>query len=372
MQKLAQSWLVLQLSGSPVMLGLDTFLGEIPIFLFSLVGGAIADRMDRRRLLVGSQVIQMSCALTLAALFALGAARVWHILSLSFVVGLAQAFGGPAYQAIIPTMVDKEDVPNAIAMNSIQFNLARVICPAIGGFALTKFGAAWCFGLNGASFVAVIVSLMLVHIRFVPSPSGQSLMESMKSGLTFIRAREAMVSLIVLAFLMTLLGIPLIAFLPVVVRDVFRSGPDTYTLLLGVSGAGAIGGGLLVAASGHRPGRGRNALVTLILLGLFMAGFARSRLLWLSCVLLFLAGVALISTFALLTSLVQLVATDEMRGRVMSVYNVAFRGGMPFGGLMTGPLVDRFSAPPVLAAYGGLIAVLGLYYLLVHRKVASL
>ncbi len=168
MQKLAQSWLVLQISGSPFLLGLDAFLGEIPIFLFSLVGGVVADRTDRRHLLLASQLLQMSCAFVLAGLIAFHLVQVWHILTLSFVVGLAQAFGGPAYLALVPSLVKAEDLSNAIALNSIQFNVARVLGPALGGLALTKLGAAWCFGLNGVSFVAVIISLLLLHVRFVP------------------------------------------------------------------------------------------------------------------------------------------------------------------------------------------------------------
>jgi len=174
MQKLAQSWLVLQLSGSAFMLGLDVFLGEIPIFLLALVAGVAADRIDRRRLLIYSQLVQMTCAFTLAWLFALGAVQVWHILSLSFVVGIAQAFGAPAYQSLLPSLVPREHLPNAIAMNSIQFNLARVVGPALGGLALAKLGASWCFGLNGVSYIAVIISLLMISTTFIPSRTKES------------------------------------------------------------------------------------------------------------------------------------------------------------------------------------------------------
>ena len=180
MQKLAQSWLVLEISKNPFLLGLDAFLGEIPIFLFSLVGGVVADRMDRRFVLVGSQAVQMSCAFLLTFLFASGYVRIWHILTLSFLVGLAQAFGGPAYQALIPSLVRPEHLSAAIAWNSIQFNLARVIGPMLGGLALTRLGAAWCFGLNGLSFVAVIVSLLALHIRFIPAGTAASLLASLR------------------------------------------------------------------------------------------------------------------------------------------------------------------------------------------------
>lgn len=372
MQKLAQSWLVLDISHSPFLLGLDAFLGEIPILLFSLVGGVIADRIDRRKLLIASQVIQMTCAFTLAVLFGAHAVRVWHILTLSFFVGLAQAFGGPAYQALIPTLVGGEDLPNAIALNSIQFNLARIVGPVLGGLTLAKLGAAWCFGLNGASFIAVIVSLASIRIGFIPQPTRETLWESMKQGIRFIRARSAMVSLIVLAFSMTLLAIPTVVFLPVFARDVFHKGSDTYTKLLSVFGVGSVCGALIVAGMGKRPRQGRDALLILTGLGILITGFALSRVPSVSYLLLFLAGAVLVAVFSLVSSLVQLITTDDMRGRVMSVYNVAFRGGMPIGNLVTGSLVPVFSAPAVLAVYGFLLALLALYFLLIHRRVAAL
>ncbi|MDX2152481.1 MAG: MFS transporter [Bryobacteraceae bacterium] len=372
MQKLAQSWLVLEISGSPFLLGLDAFLGEIPIFLFSLVGGVVADRTDRRHLLIASQLIQMSCAFILTLLVANGAVQVWHILLLSFFVGLAQAFGGPAYSALVPTLVKSEDLPNAIALNSIQFNLARVIGPVLGGLALTKLGAVWCFALNGASYIPVIITLSLVKMRFTPKKTGESMLESMKDGIRFIRRQGAMESLIGLAFTMTLLGMPMIVFLPVMAKDVFHQGPNTYTLLLSVSGLGSILGALFVAGSGHLRYKGRAALFLLIALGALMAAFAVSQNLYLSCALLFLSGAALIAVFALMTSLVQLVTPDPMRGRVMSVYNVAFRGGMPIGNLVAGTFIKEFAAPPVLMVNGVLLSLLGLWFLVVHRRVATL
>lgn len=372
MQKLAQSWLVLEISGSPFLLGLDAFLGEIPIFLFSLLGGVVADRTDRRRLLLFSQVTQMTCAFVLAALVASDTVKVWHILTLSVVVGLAQAFGGPAYQALIPTLVQSDDLPNAIALNSIQFNLARVIGPVLGGLALTKLGATWCFSLNGMSFIAVICSLLAIRLNFIPARTQETLMDSMKQGLRFIRKQGAMESLIALAFLMTVLGVPMVVFLPVFARDVFKQGADTYTVLLSVSGAGSVSGALLVAALGRRPKQGRDLLLMLTALGVVIVGFALCRNLWLSCLFLFFGGALLIGVFALVTSLVQLITPDDMRGRVMSVYNVAFRGGMPIGNLLAGALIPGMSAPVVLAMNGLALSALGLWFLLVQKRVASL
>ncbi len=372
MQTVAQNWLVLEITNSPFLLGLDSFLGQIPIFLFSLIGGVVADRMDRRKLLVVSQLVQMSCAFLLATLFALSTVHVWHILSLSFVVGLAQAFGGPAYQALIPTLVAPKDLSNAIALNSIQFNLARVIGPMLGGLALTSMGPAWCFTSNGISFIAVIISLLLLPVRPIAAKTGASVLTSIKEGLNFIDKQEGMSPLIVIAFLMTMLGIPLMVFLPVVVKDVFHMGPKIFTLMLCISGGGAVVGALTVAALGHIQKKGRTALLTLLLLGFVMAGFGLSRSLLLSCILLFVASAALVAVFAMISSLVQLIAPDAMRGRVMSVYNVAFRGGMPIGSLISGEFIGSSSVGTVLVINGIGLSLLGLYFLLVQRRVAHL
>ena len=372
MQKLAQSWLVLQLSGSPFLLGLDAFLGEIPIFLFSLIGGVVADRVERRNLLLISQVIQMCCAFVLATLFYLHLVHVWHILSLSFIVGLAQSFGGPAYSALIPTLVKSEDLPNAIALNSIQFNLARVIGPMLGGLALANYGATWCFGLNGVSFVAVIISLLIVRTRFRPQKTGESMLESMKKGIAFVRQQSAMEGLMVLAFCMTALAIPLIVFLPVFARDVLHGDAKTFTILLACSGGGSVAGALVVAGLGRIKRKGRAALISLVALGVMIVGFSLSRSIVLSAVLVFISGAALISVFAMISSLVQLITTDQMRGRVMSVYNVAFRGGMPIGSLVIGSLAKQFTVPVVLTCNGILLALLGIYFLTINRRVAAL
>src|SRR5205823_7977383 len=184
-------------------------------FLFSLVGGVIADRMDRRILLLGSQLVQMVSAVTLAVLIATHHIQIWHILLSSFVVGTAQSFGGPAYSALVPSLVEKEDLPNAIALNSIQFNLARSVGPVLGGITLAKFGPTWCFSLNGVSYIAVIISLLLLHMKFQPQRTGESIMASMKQGFRFIRKQGAMEALIVMAFCMTAFAFPMIVFLPV-------------------------------------------------------------------------------------------------------------------------------------------------------------
>jgi predicted MFS family arabinose efflux permease len=372
MQTTAQAWLVYDLTRNSFFLGLDAFLAQFPIILFSLVGGVIADRMNRRNLLLISQYIQMTTAFVLTALVYTKTVHVWEILSLSFVVGLGQAFGGPAYQALLPSLVGKEDIQNAIAMNSIQFNLARVIGPTIGGIALVKAGAEWCFGLNGLSFLAVIASLYMIQVRYVPARTSEPILTSMREGIKFIRKKPGMDSLIVLAFGMTLLAIPLLTFLPVFAREVLHGGPGAFTQLLAFSGAGSVCGGLAVAAAGKVQGQGRTALMVLIGLGCVIVAFSLSKWLPLSLGLIFLSGASMMVSMSMVSSLVQHVASDAMRGRVMSVYNVAFRGGMPVGSLVLGRMIPIFTAPVTMAVTGALLAVMGLYFLLVQRRVAEL
>ena len=372
MQQLAQSWLVLEISKSPFYLGLDAFLGQLPIILFSLVGGVIADRMDRRRLLLASQYVQMASAFLLTILIATGVVHVWHILVLSFVVGTAQAFGGPAYSALVPSLVSKEDIPNAIALNSIQFNLARVIGPVLGGLALTNLGASWCFGLNGVSFIFVVFSLLRLKIDFKAGTAPASILNSMKEGFGFIRKQGAMQGLIAAAFCMTLFAFPMLTFFPVFARDVFFGGPKVFTLLLSMSGVGSVVGSLCVAALGNIKHKGMVAVLSLVALGGCIGGFGASRNLVLSAIIVFVNGSVLMVAFSMISSLVQLITSNDMRGRVMSVYNVAFRGGMPVGSLATGYLVKFYPAPTVIMVNGFLLMGVGLYFLLMQRRVAAL
>jgi predicted MFS family arabinose efflux permease len=367
-QQFAQSWLVYDLTKDAFYLGLDLFLGQLPIIMFSLFGGVFADRMDRRKMLLASQYIQMFSALTLALMFYLHVVQVWHILALSFVVGVGQSFGGPAYSALLPSLVDPEDLSNAIAMNSIQFNLARIIGPTIGGLAYTAFGAVWCFTLNGLSFLAVIATLLMIRVKFVPAKTTESVLKSMKEGISFIRCRDGMSALVILAFCTTLFGFSLNGFLPVFVRSVFNKGPETYTLLLVCSGAGSIIGALSVAAVEKMEGQGRLTLIILVILGLLIASFAFSRWLPLSCVLLFFAGMAVMASASFMVSLAQLITTDAMRGRVMSVYNLAFRAGIPLGSLAIGRLIPLIGVHRAQAGAGLTLTVISLYFLLTNRE----
>jgi predicted MFS family arabinose efflux permease len=372
MQIVAQGWLIYRLSHSAFLLALDQFLGGIPIFLFSLIGGVVADRVERRKILLSSQYVQMATAGLLTILVGTGLVHVWHILCLSFISGLAQAFGGPAYQALIPTLVEKDDMPNAIALNSIQFNVAVMVGPALAGQALAKLGEKWCFGLNALSFLAPIVSLSLISARFFPAKTAESMFVSLKQGIQFARKQSSMEALILLAFCMTALGMPMRTYIPVFVKDIFHRGPETYGNLLSLMGFGSIFGSLIIASAGNFKKKGRVALVALILLGASISGFALSTSVPLSGAILVLAGASMMAVFATVNSLVQLITTNEMRGRVMSVYNVAFRGGMPMGNLLSGWLVPIFTAPVVLGVNGFLLILLALYFLLVQRRLAAL
>ena len=372
MQIVAQGWLIYRLSHSAFLLALDQFLGGIPIFLFSLIGGVVADRAERRKILLGSQYVQMATAGLLTILVITDLVHVWHILCLSFISGLAQAFGGPAYQALIPTLVENDDMPNAIALNSIQFNVAVMVGPALAGQTLAKLGEKWCFGLNALSFLAPIISLSIIRARFLPLKTTESMFASLKQGIQFARKQSSMEALILLAFCMTALAMPMRTYIPVFVKDIFHRGPETYGNLLALMGLGSIFGSLMIASAGNFKRKGFVALCALICLGAGISGFAFSKSVPLSGIILVVVGASMMAVFATVTSLVQLITTNEMRGRVMSVYNVAFRGGMPLGNLLSGWLVPIFTAPVVLGVNGFLLVLLALYFLLLQRRLAAL
>lgn len=360
MQKVAQAWLLVTLTGprSAFFLGLDAFLGELPILLFTLIGGVVADRRNRRHLLVISQCVQMASAFTLALLVYTDVVRVWHILTLSIISGTAQAFGGPAYQSLIPSLVEKHDLPNAIALNSIQFNLARVIGPLVAGLALTSLGMVACFGLNGVSFLFVIAAILGLHLVHVQPVIVERMRDQLKGGLRYVRDQPQLITLMLLGFISAFLGLPLLTFLPVIAKDVFQQDVGFYTRLMTFSGAGAVAGALIVAWIGKHRHMGLMLLIVQVALGLLVVGFSASRVPWLTAMLLFCCGGMLVMCFSLTTSLVQLLAPTELRGRVVSIYMVAFRGGSPLGGLVSGGLVTLLGSAPLVLALNGLALVL--------------
>jgi MFS family permease len=368
----AQNWMVLSLTGSAFFLGLDSFLQQLPIMLFTLIGGVLADRRDRRRTLLASQYIQMATAAVLALLVYFDLVRIWHILLLSFVTGLAQAFGGPAYQSLVPSLVDKKDLPNATALNSIQFNIARVLGPLLFGGTLSV-AALWgfndqqsmavCFAINAVSFLVVINTLMALRVKHIPPAATKSMRDEMSGGIQYVRAHGALVALIVLAATTTFLGFAVLTFLPVFTKSVFGGDARTYSHLLAFSGAGSVVGALVVAWLGTFKRMGLTSLLMQAMYGIFIVMFAQSQTLWLSDALLFLTGASLMVVFSTVTSLVQLTAPNEMRGRVMSIYMLAFRGGMPLGSLASGYAATFISAPQVLVINGVLLVVVAAYFL---------
>jgi predicted MFS family arabinose efflux permease len=367
MQEVAQNWLILTMTGSAFLLGLDAFLGDAPFLLFSLIGGVLADRIDRRRILLRSQYVQLGSAALLAVLLLLGAVHVWMILTLSFVVGLAQSFGGPAYQALVPTLVDREDLPNAVALNSIQFNLARVIGPVLAGVAFYRLGAAACFGLNALSFLAPIAALLLLKRGGGMAAPAEGVLASLKAGLVAVRDAKTLRGLIVLSFIGSFCAMPLVTFLPVFARNVFHRDAKGYSVLLASFGIGAILGAVGVAAFGNVKRKGTLAVAMQMLFGALMAGFAISRTPVLSYALLALAGASLMVVFALFMTLVQTHVEDRLRGRVVSVYSLAFRGAMPLGNLAAGALAGLFSAPAVLFGNGVVMVLVGAAVMLTGR-----
>jgi MFS family permease len=372
MQIVAQNWLIVSLTNSPFFLGLDAFLQQLPIILFSLIGGVFADRYDRRRTLIASQVVQMGTSGTLALLMYLQAIQIWQILVLSFVTGCAQSFGGPAYQSLIPSLVDKKDLPNAVALNSIQFNVARVLGPLAFGATLAAF-RTWgysepqamnaCFLLNSLSFLVVINTLMMLRVKHIPPATSGRMQEELKSGLNYVRHHSSLAALIVLAAATTFLGFAVLTFLPIFAKQIFHEGADTFSHLMAFSGAGSIVGALIVAWLGKFQKMGWTALIVQAIYGLLIIAFAVSRVLWVSDILLFLTGAALMLVFSTVTSLVQLIAPNEMRGRVMSIYMLAFRGGIPLGSLVSGWLATFLGAPLVIGINGALLVVVAIYFL---------
>ncbi|HVC20197.1 MAG TPA: MFS transporter [Vicinamibacterales bacterium] len=363
MQNVAQNWLILSLTGSAFFLGLDAFLQQLPVMLFTLIGGVLADRRDRRLTLMASQYIQMGSALTLALLVFLGVIRIWEVLTLSFVTGLAQSFGGPANQALLPSLVEKRDLPNAVALNSIQFNLARVIGPLLAGVALAAFGMVSCFTLNGLSFLVVIVALMSLHVRHIPPTTPQRMVDGLRDGFHYVRHRSGIIALIVIAAATTFLGYPLMTFLPIFAQKVFHEDVGGYSVMMAFSGAGAVCGALLVAWMGQYRRMGRTVLVMEMVFGGLIVAFAASRSIWLSYGILFCTGAGMLIIFSTVNSLVQLIVPNEVRGRVMSIYMVAFRGGMPLGSLAAGYFASLTSAPLVLGINGVLLACVSAYFL---------
>ena len=370
MQKVAQAWLIITMteSRSAFFLGLDSFLGELPLLLLTMVGGVFADRRDRRHMILMSQIVQMLVALVLAMLIYMRRIHIAHVLALSVIAGCVRVFGGPAYQSLISTLVAKEHLPNAIALNSIQFNLAQVIGPFVAGAALAAFGMVGCFGLNGISFLFVIAAILALRDVHVPPMATESMVAQFRGGLRFVQGSPHLVTVMALGFCAAFLGGPLLTFLPVIARDVFHRDVVFYTQLMTFSGAGAVLGALVVACLGKNEHMGRVLLILLALFGTVIVGFGLSRNTYLSALILFTCGSLFVMCSSLTTSLAQLLAPLEFHGRVLSIYLVAFLGGSPLGGLASGWLVTRVGSAPVMLLVNGTALVLVALFFLIHGE----
>lgn len=357
-QDVALSWIIHSRMGDPFYLGLRSFAQEVPLLAFMLLGGAVADRIDRRLILLSSQWFQMAMAVLLGVLYLTDHLGIGAIVLVAFATGLMQSQSAPTYQAVITSLVPKERIANAVALNSLQFNLSRAIGPVVAGLLLAQAGAGWCFAANALSFVGVILALRT--IAFPPPPAGprESLGRSLGTGLRHVWGAPRLRAATLLAAAASFLAFPLITYLPVIAGDVLKTGASGYSLLLTSVGLGAIAGAIGTAQRGHAEGRGRLMLIAFAAFGLVTIGAALSRWQWLSMALLVGSGFTLTTAFSTLNSLVQEMAPDALRGRVLSIFGVAFRGGGPVGSLLAGSLVRHAGAPVVMAAYAAVLLCL--------------
>ncbi|MDT5063621.1 MAG: hypothetical protein QOH63_4080 [Acidobacteriota bacterium] len=364
MQAVAQGLLVYQLTNSPFWLGVDGFMATVPGLLLTLLAGVFADLVDRRRLLIYTQIVAGFSALALAILIATGVVHVWMILALSFITGCCFAIAGPSYQAITLDLVEREDLANAIALNSTQFQFSRVIGPTLAGVALKFIGLVGCFFANALSFVAVIVALMMVRFdnQKTLSPAHsvrdkRAVWQDLIEGLRYVRQRPRVFMLIMISGMTSLFGAPYLSMIPVYARDIFHMDQDGNALLMGISGAGAFVGALALAYLGNFKYKGWSVLSGSFGFALCLIGFALSKQLYVSLAFIFGMGFAIVSCMAVVNTLLQQLVTDKMRGRVMSMFILSFIGTMPIGNLIAGAAAERFGAPYTLATGGLIIAV---------------
>lgn len=374
MQTVAQGWLVLQLTNSAFLLGMVGFTGMFPVLVFSLVGGVYADRFDRRRLLVATQTVLMVLALILGVLVSTGAITVWHVLVLSLLSGIANALSMPAYQAMVQDLVGRDDLMNAIALNSVQFNLSRVIGPAAAGVALGRIGIAGCFYLNAVSFLAVILALLRIRFpHYVPTQSPpRSVAKSVIEGMQYVWENRIILYLLTIVAAMSLWGMPYMTLLPIFARDVLHRGAAELGYLMSSSGIGAVMGALVLARLGDFSFKGKMAIAGGLMFALSVFGFALSRSYYLSLGFLLMAGWSLVSCVAVINTLIQKLVPGHVRGRVMSMYALAFLGLMPIGNLIAGTLAELLGAPAGLAIGGVLIASTVFYVITVRSDIAHL
>ena len=357
MQTVAQSWLVYRLTGSAVLLGFISFAGLFPVFLFATIGGAVADRYNRHRILVATQTVSMLLAFVLAALTLTSRVQVWHVFALAALLGLVNAFDIPARQAFIVDMVGKADLINAISLNSSMFNGARIIGPAIAGVLVGTIGEGWCFFVNALSYIAVIAGLLLMKIKVqarVPLPG--SALASIAEGFGYVWRMGPVRVLLLLLGLVSLLGMPYIVLMPIFADQILHGGARGLGLLMGASGAGALIGALSLAARRGARGLGRIVAFSAAGFGASLILFSLSHSFWLSAALLLPVGFSMMVEMASSNTLIQTLVPDNLRGRVMALYSMMFMGMAPLGALLAGTLAHHLNAP-ITVALGGAVCI---------------
>jgi MFS family permease len=359
MQTVAQSWLVYRLTGSAVLLGLVGFASQIPVFLFAPLGGVVADRHSRRQVLIATQAASMLLALILAILTLAHLIAIWEIFVLAALLGVANAFDMPTRSAFVVDMVGRDDLLNAIALNSSIFNGARIVGPALAGILVATFGEGWCFLLNALSYVAVLVGLasmrLPAHVRLPPP---RAALRHMAEGFRYVARTPAVRALLLLLGLMSLFGMPYAVLMPIFADRILHGGASALGLLMGASGLGALCAALSLAVRNRLQGLGRWVAVAAGGFGVAVILFSFSRSFWLSATLLVPAGFGMMVQMAGSNTLVQAMVPDALRGRVMSVYSMMFMGMAPFGALLGGALAHYLGAPATVAL-GGSVCIAG-------------
>jgi MFS family permease len=361
MTRVATSWLVYRLTGSAFLLGAVGFAGQIPSFLLAPIAGVLVDRWDRHRLLVWTQVLAMLQSLALAALTLGGVIEIWHVLALSVFQGLINAFDMPARQAFVSEMVDRrEDLPNAIALNSSLVNGARLVGPTVAGVVIAAVGEGWCFVIDGASYLAVIASLLLMRVaaRARAPHRGANVLAQLREGWAYVSGFAPIRNILLLLALVSLVGMPYTVLMPVFADEVLHGGPSTLGLLMAASGVGALSGATFLAARRSVLGLGKYIPLMAAAFGAGLVGFSFSRALWLSLALMVVTGLGFMVQMAASNTLLQTIVDEDKRGRVMSFYTMAFMGTAPFGSLLAGAVAERIGAPHTLM-FGGVGCVLG-------------
>ncbi len=359
MQTTAQGFLVFQLTHSSAYLGYVGFAAGMPAWLFTLYGGVVADRMSRRSLLVITQTTMMVLAFLLAGLTFAGVVQPWHIVVLALGLGVANAFDAPTRQAFVLELVDREELTNAIALNTTMFNSATVVGPAAAGVTYALFGAAWCFTLNGLSFIAVIAALLMMRLQPVPRPAThRSALVEIKAGLGYVASHPVIRMLFAMLGAFSLFGLGMVALMPAWAVKILHGDAATNGLLLSARGVGSLIGALMIAALGRFRGKGRLVSLAGFAMAVLLVAFAGAR--WLPLSLLALAGVGwgFMVVINLINALVQVQLPDELRGRVMSVYTLVFFGFMPLGALLAGSLAAQVGEAETVALCG--LVLLGL------------